>query len=161
MTTVVAAAGEPGSDGSIGTMTETASPEPYGYHFTHVSPPIAELRDMARDYILAAYAEFKPDDVESVWAALDQQRALEMITAKVEISKQHRGQPAENYRAVAATLTVDLASLKEYDLDKMKAMVALVVALLGELMRETGKTAHEVLVSLPALPDEVSGNTLG
>jgi len=133
-------------------MTETTSPEPYGYHAKHVSPSIAELREMARDYILAAGLEFDAVAAESVWATLDQQHALEMLTAKVEISRQHREHPPEDFHAVAAILTVQLASQKAYEADKFRGMAALAGALACEVMRETGKTLHEVLVSLPPLP---------
>jgi len=136
------------SSGSMNGVTEAEAPQPYGYHFAHVSPPVADLREMARDYILAANSQFDATDAESIWRALDQQHALEMITAKVEIAKQH----LEEFHGAAAVLTVELASQKVYDADKLHGMIALAVGLMGELMRETGKTAYEVLVSLPPLP---------
>jgi hypothetical protein len=107
---------------------------------------------MARDYLLAAQADFGTEDVETaVWAALDQQHALEMITAKVEISKQFADHTPDDFHAAAAILTVQLASQKVYEHDKFMAMASLAIGLLHELVTETGKTAHEVLVSLPLI----------
>jgi hypothetical protein len=52
---------------------------------------------------------------------------------------------------VAWTLTVELASRKAYELDKFRAMASFAASLLRDLTLETGKTAHDVLVSLPPL----------